>query len=638
MKYSYLTNTPIEKAQEMFLEALKNAGCFYKTETIFTRDALHRVTARAVYARRCSPHYCAAAMDGIAVKAEITVGATESNPVCLQDGQFVRVDTGDALPGDTDAVIMIENIIENNDGTLSVFSSAVPWQHVRQIGEDISMGDMLAPSFTQMTPAMIGAFLAADVHSFEAVQKPVCALIPTGDEIVDDKTALSDGEIPEYNTAIFAAMLKEWGAESIVYPIVPDNLDLLTQTVKKAAQACDFVIVIAGSSAGRDDYTSTVLKNCGQIILHGVAMKPGKPAILGHIGSVPFLGVPGYPVSGILVMRAFALPLIEYLTCQSVPAEPVESAVVTKKMTSGLKYAEFVRCRAAYMNNSLVAVPMTSGAGIVSGYAKCAGLLNIPQNCEGYEAGETVDLQLFYSKEHLQNALMIVGSHDPLIDEMTDLLRCRDRDSLVMSGHVGSMGGIMAVKRGEAHLGGVHLLDTDTGLYNTSYIRKYFPEGGVHLIRCVGRLQGLMVQKGNPKSIQTLADIADNNYAYVNRQKGSGTRILLDYLLKQNGISTDCLYGYSREEFTHTAVAAIIAAGSADVGMGIYSAAKIYDLDFIPLWNERYDFLISDTAFQSANVQSFLDVLQSDALRERLLNMGGYTIEGIGEEIDWSCV
>lgn len=635
MKYEYLKNTPVDEAKEMYLSFVKQKGCQYKTECVQTRDALHRVTASAVYAKRCSPHYCASAMDGIAVLSSKTIGATEKNPIRLQPDDFVIVDTGDALPANADAVIMVENLLQNDDGSVLIHSAAVPWQNVRQIGEDVSMGDMLAPSFTQVSSSMIGAFLAGGVSNFKAVKKPVCALIPTGDEIVCADDELTEGDIPEFNTAVFAAMLKEWGAESVVFPIVPDSIDKLTEVVQDAASKTDFIIVIAGSSAGRDDYTSTVLKNCGDLLLHGVAMKPGKPAVLGAIGSIPFLGVPGYPVSGIMVMREFAKPIIEYLNCCDLPDEQNCSATLTKKLTSALKYEEFIRCRVADMNGKTVAVPMDRGAGIVSGYAKCSALLQVPQNCEGYEAGDAVGLHLLTDEKVLENTLMIVGSHDPLLDEMWELLRQTDRRYHVSSAHVGSMGGIMAVKRGEAHLGGIHLLDETTGIYNFSYVRKFFPDGGVKLIRGVGRLQGLMLPKDNPKQIHSFADISTKNCSYVNRQKGSGTRILLDYLLRKDGIDSEKLYGYTREEFTHTAVAAIVKAGSADAGLGIYSAAKIYDLDFVPLWNERYDLLIAESAIADPVVQEFLNVLRSDDLKDRLLYMGGYTVEGIGEEIDW---
>ena len=204
------------------------------------------------------------------------------------------------------------------------------------------------------------------------------------------------------------------------------------------------------------------------------------------------------------------------------------------------------------------------------------------------------------------------------------------------SSHVGSMGGIMAIRRGEAHAAGCHLLDTNDGTYNRSFMKKYFPKGDVKLVRCVGRQQGLMVAKGNPLNIRKFSDIAGENIRYVNRQKGSGTRILADFLCRKEGIDPSSVYGYDREELTHTSVAAQIVSGSADAGMGIYSAAKLYDLDFIPICIEEYDLLIPDHAWQTPMVQQLLATLKSEEFRGKLLGMGGYTIENPGELIPWA--
>lgn len=625
-KYSYLSNTPCEQALQLYKDELKKSGTTFKTEIIPVKHANNRVNVCAVYAKRCSPHYCSSAMDGIALSAGITAGASESTPVILSRDSFIRVDTGDPMPAGTDSVIMIENCIENDDGTIKLLSAAAPWQNVRQIGEDVSMGDMLIPSFTKITPAYIGALLAGGVTEIEAVKIPTAAIIPTGDEIIPAEKEPQGGEIPEFNSAIFSAMLENAGCHSIIYPIVPDNEEYIENAIKEASVECDAVIVIAGSSAGRDDYTSTAIENAGTLILHGSAIKPGKPVILGRIGSVPFIGVPGYPVSGITVIENFFLPMLQMLTKQS-EEKPVElDAVLTKRLTSSLKYNEFIRARAGFVEGTAAAVPAERGAGIVSGFAKASGIINIPQNCEGYEAGDTVKMRLMKPMSEIENAVLVTGSHDPLIDEISDILRLESLNNTVISSHVGSMGAITAIKRKQAHLGGIHLLDTQTGEYNKSYVKKYFPDGGVTLIKCVNRVQGLMITRGNPKNIYNIIDLSRNDVSYVNRQRGSGTRILIDYLLEKNGINTENVYGYSREEFTHTAAAAIIAGGDADCGLGIYSAARLYNLDFVPLWNEEYDFLVSDEALELEQVKRFIIIISSSQFKDRLEKLGGYSI------------
>lgn len=619
----------------MYKEALVIAGAAYNTETIKTASALNRVTAKAVYAKRCSPHYCASAMDGVALKAEDTFGASESSPVKLNKNSYIPIDTGDPLPENTDCVVMIEDVVEAESRGILLNSAAVPWQNVRKIGEDISMGDMIAPSFTTVTPSLIGAFLAGGVYSFEAVTIPKIAIIPTGDEIVKgDSESLKDGDVPEFNSAIFSAMLSEWGAESEVYPVVSDDLELIKKAVIKASKECDAIVVIAGSSAGRDDYTANALKSVGTLILHGVAIKPGKPAVLGNIGKVPFIGVPGYPVSGIIVMEEIFKNILPLLT-KRVYEKPFElQAKLGRQTVSSLKYKEFIRCRIGFIDDEAIAVPMEGAAGVVTRFAKASGIFTVPQDSEGKRRGESMNVRLLKSLFELKNSVLVVGSHDPLIDEIDDILKRSGSKTGVSSNHAGSMGGIMAVKNREAHLGGIHLLDTKSGEYNKSYVKTYFPNGGAVLIRGVGRTQGLMVEKGNPKNIKGLRDIAEKKISYVNRQKGSGTRILLDFLLNKQNISASDIYGYTREEYTHTAVAAAVAACSAGAGLGILSAAKIYDLDFIELYSERYDFLISEKAFEDERVKDFLNALNSDEFNERLILMGGYTFEDLGQIIE----
>ena len=599
MGFEYLTNIPLEKARADYLKLLTENGFAPKTEVIPVWDACGRVTARAVYAHICAPHYAASAMDGVAVNAKDTFGATETTPVTLQPGQYIVLDTGDPIPENCDAVIMVEDIVKNGDGTITIHAAAAPWQHIRQIGEDICAGEMILASHMTVAPAAIGAMIAGGVLEVEVIRKPVVGIIPTGDEIIPPCTDPKPGDILEFNGSIFSAMVRTWGAEAKVYPIVPDKFDQIKAMVAKAADECDLVILNAGSSAGREDFSVKVIRELGEVLYHGIAMKPGKPAILGRRGEKPILGVPGYPVSGIIVIEELLRPLIDHWL--KAPAAPRQyaSAILTRPVVSGLKYQEFVRVRMGYVGEKLMASPLSRGSGVVSSFMKADGILEVPQGLEGYEAGSEVTVRLLSPMEKLQNTVVVIGSHDPLLDELGDMLHLADNDVYMSSSHVGSMGGIMAIRRGEAHAAGCHLLNTDNGEYNVSFIKKYFPRGGVKLIRCVGRQQGMMVAKGNPLGIEAFADIAKAGVRYVNRQRGSGTRILTDYLCKQNDLDTAAIYGYDREELTHTSVAAQIVSGSADAGMGIYSAAKLYDLDFIPICIEEYDLIIPDHAWDT---------------------------------------
>ena len=633
MGFEYLTNVPLIRAREDYLALLQSHGFGPKTEIIPVFESCGRVTARAVYAHICAPHYAASAMDGVAVNAKDTFGATETTPVTLSPEQFIVLDTGDPIPEDRDAVIMVEDIVKNADGSITIHAAAAPWQHIRQIGEDICAGEMILPSHMTVSPAAIGAMIAGGVLEIEVIRKPVVGIIPTGDEIIPPCTDPKPGDILEFNGSIFSAMVRQWGAEAVVYPIVPDKFDQIKTMVAKAAEECDMVILNAGSSAGREDFSAKVIRELGEVLYHGIAIKPGKPAILGCQGEKPILGVPGYPVSGIIVIEQLLKPLIDHwLQAPSAPSQYAK-ATLTRPVVSGLKYQEFVRVRMGCVGGRLMASPLSRGSGVVSSFMKADGILEVPQGLEGYEAGEEVNVRLLSPRSKLENTLVVIGSHDPLLDELADMLHLENPELYMSSSHVGSMGGIMAIRRGEAHAAGCHLLDTADGSYNRSFIRKYFPKGGVRLISCVGRQQGLMVARGNPLNIRKFSDIARDGVRYVNRQKGSGTRILSDYLCKRENVDASAIYGYDREELTHTSVAAQIVSGSADAGMGIYSAAKLYDLDFIPICIEEYDLIIPDHAWDTPMVRSLLTILKSDAFREKILSLGGYTVDNPGEVI-----
>ncbi len=624
MKHNYLENIPLTQAKEKFFALVGDVIENIKGERVETFSSSGRVTKNALYAKICSPHYNASAMDGISVKARDTYGASENTPLTLTREQYTVVDTGDPVPDGHDAVIMVEDITETENGVV-ILSAVHPWQNVRQVGEDICMGDMIAPSKTVITPSLCGALLAGGITHFEAYRKPLVGIIPTGDEIVPPTENPQKGDIIEFNSSIFSSMVREWGGEAKVYPIVKDKKELLKAALTRAVCECDAVLVLAGSSAGRDDYTCDIIKELGTVAVHGIAVKPGKPAVLGRVENAPVVGLPGYPVSAIVIMESIVRDLVYRLGGQAAPERQRLDAVLGKRIVSSLKYHEFVRVTLGKTAEGFVAVPLARGAGVVTSFTKADAILEVPQDSEGFDVGERVTVTLLKDISEIENALIVTGSHDPMIDEIKDIMKKQGCPFTLSSSHVGSMGAVNAVKNGTAHLGGVHLLDTETGEYNRSYVEKYLPEGSARLVRGVGRVQGLMVKKGNPLGINEFSDIV--KCTYVNRQLGSGTRILCDYLLKKQGIDKSAVDGYRNEEFTHTAVAAQIAAGNGDCGLGIYSAAKMYDLDFIPVCIEKYDFLVSGEACENEAVKAFFEILEGEELKKRLEAMGGYELE-----------
>ena len=631
MAFKYLTNVSLERAKEEYLRLLINNGMGAESETIPVIEAAGRTLAGPVYAHISAPHYNACAMDGIALVAKLTGGASETAPVTLGAGQYVWVNTGDALPEGCDAVVMTEDVIEAGEAEVKLYEAAVPWQHIRQIGEDICAGEMILPSYSRITPAALGALMAGGITETAVIKRPLVGIIPTGDELVTPTSDPKQGDIIEFNSSIFSAMMCDWGADVLTFPIVRDDRAKIREAIRSALDKCDIVIVNAGSSAGSEDYAAEAIAETGTVLHHGIAIKPGKPAILGYSGAKPVLGVPGYPVSGIIVIEQILRPIVEYLSRKYPTPYQYEDAVLSKAIVSTLKYQEFVRVRMGYVEGRLIASPLSRGSGVVSSFMKADGIIEVPQGTEGYESGAEVKVRLLKPVEELKRNLVVIGSHDPLLDEISEILCVKYGDVSMSSAHVGSMGGLMAVRRGEAHLAGTHLLDEKTGEYNVSFIKRFFPNGGVRLVSCVKRSQGLMVRKGNPKNIMGVADLVREDVRYVNRQKGSGTRILIDYLCSKHGIETSAIYGYSREEYTHTSVAALIEADSADAGLGIYSAAKLYGLDFLPICDEQYDLLVPDHAWDTPMMQKLLEVLKSEEFRNRLDALGGYKFENAGD-------
>lgn len=475
MAFQYLTNVPLQQAKEEYLQLLIKNGLQPEEETVPVQEACGRITSQAVYAHICAPHYHASAMDGIALKASKTFGAGETTPVHLAKEDYITVDTGDPLPEGCDAVIMIEDVIEEENGGVCLYAPAAPWQHIRQIGEDICAGEMILASHVKISPSAIGALIAGGVLEIPVIRRPRVAIIPTGDEIIPPTADPAPGDILEFNSSIFSAMLREWGADPVTFPIVPDDFDKIRQAVSDAAAQCDIVLLNAGSSAGREDYSKDVIAKLGGVLYHGIAIKPGKPAILGYIQNKPVLGVPGYPVSGIIVIEELLKPVIEYCCGLKFQRPQYVQAVLSRNVVSSLKYQEFLRVQIGRVNGRLVASPLNRGSGVVSSFMKADGMLEIPQGCEGCEAGEEVSIRLLRPLEDLEHTVIAIGSHDPLLDELANLLHLNYPELYMSSSHVGSMGGIMAVRRGETHLAGIHLLDEQDGTYNTSYIKNTSP-------------------------------------------------------------------------------------------------------------------------------------------------------------------
>ena len=624
----YLKTTPVEEAREKYMQALEEAGCLkQEEERTDTYESLGRITAEAVYAKCCSPLFNAAAMDGIAVKSAETAEAGEERPLALSLGSGYRIiDTGDPVKSPFDAVIMAEDVMETGEGVVTITKSVPGWQHVRPIGEDIAAGEMLLPSHHTIRPVDIGVLLAGGILNLEIFKKPQVSIIPTGTEIIMPHENPKEGDIIDSNSGMFAAMVTESGGVPHRCSIVPDDYQKIKETVLQETERSDMVIINAGSSAGTEDYTVHVLREIGQVIVHGVAMKPGKPVILAIVQGKPVIGLPGYPVSAYLAFENFAEPVLRIMAGLSPnmgsSTRKTVKAVLSKRTVSSLKHREYVRVKVGKVGDKFVCAPLARGAGAAMSLVRADGFCVIPQESEGFEAGETVDVELYTDLVQIENTLVSIGSHDIIIDVMNDMMAERFPGMNLSGTHVGSMGGLMALSRGETVIAPTHLLDEETGEYNVSYMENIFPGENMALIKGVDRIQGIMVKKGNPLGIKGVEDLT--RVRYVNRQRGAGTRVLLDYKLKQAGITPDMIDGYDKEAATHMAVAALVASEEIDAGMGVKSAADAMGLDFIEVGTEEYDFAIRQENLELPQVRAFRQILESEEFHEKLAEMGGY--------------
>jgi putative molybdopterin biosynthesis protein len=633
----YLSNEPLADAIKKYNDALTAAGIGgpLPGEQIPIGDALGRVTSEAVIAKVSSPFYHSAAMDGYAVKFIDTFGAAETRPRRLAvSSQAVAIDTGDPMPDGFNAVIMIEDVEKISELEIEILKPATPWQHVRLVGEDIVATELIISENHVVRPVDMAAMIASGHSTVMVRRKPVVSIIPTGTELVGPGSELKRGDIIDFNSTMLAAMATEYGAHAVQKNIVKDNVALLRQTILDAIVDSDLLVINAGSSAGREDFTADVIAELGVVIVHGVSIKPGKPVILGIIKGKPVIGIPGYPVSAALTFTLFVRPLLFAMLGLKAPGPDTIVAKLSRQVASSLGQEEFIRVKLGSVSGNLIAMPVTRGAGALMSLVRADGIIRVPAESEGIAAGHAVPVELLRAAREIENTIVCIGSHDNALDVLGNYLRKKHPEYSLSSAHVGSMGGLLALKRGEAHLAGTHLLDEETGEYNTSYIRKLLPDTKIVLVNLVYRTQGFLVPRGNPKGIHGFDDLRRKDVVFVNRQAGAGTRLLTDLHLKKLRIDPGAVNGYYHEEFTHMAVAAAVLSGAADTGLAVLSAAQALDLDFIPVAQERYDLAVTQDSYDTPMMQALLGIISGDReFRDRIVSMGGYDVREMGKVI-----
>ncbi|MCY4071443.1 MAG: molybdopterin biosynthesis protein [Chloroflexi bacterium] len=635
-RHIYLEDLPLDEARARLRAALMAAGRLAPLagETVALDRALGRVTAGPVRAKLSSPHYHCAAMDGYAVAAADTLDARETLVLSLRLGrQAHAVNTGDPLPDNTDAVIMIEHVNQTDDGRLLIYASVAPWQHVRLMGEDMVTTETVLQVNHQLRPVDLGALAGCGHTTVEVRRKPRVTIIPTGGELVSPGRPPERGQLIEYNSLILRGQIREAGGQATTSEIVDDSLDGLRGALGDALDAApDLILVLSGSSAGSHDFTAGAIDELGDLLVHGIAVRPGHPVIIGMIGTTPIIGVPGYPVSAALTGELLIAPLIRgWLGLSGDPPVTVE-AVSTRKIVSPLGDDDFLRVALAEIDGRIQATPLQRGAGVITSLVQADGLAHIPRFHEGVDRGEAMRVSLYRPLSQIKSTIMVMGSHDPMLDLLATHLRLYAPARRMISVNVGSIGGLIALRRREAHLAGSHLFDPATATYNLPFTRKYLRDEPCQLVIFAQREQGLILPPGNPRGISAFADI--RGLRYVNRQRGAGTRVLFDHLLDRHHISPGEIAGYEREEYTHLGVAAAVADGIGDCGMGLRSAAEAMGLDFLGLTWERFDLVIPERALESTGLQALLSVLRSADFKRELGAQSGYRSDETGQVVE----
>ncbi len=639
----YLESISLHEALTKWIERLTSEGTMSPLpgEKINVVDSLGRITAEAVSAKISSPFYHASAMDGYSVRFSDTFGASERTPKRLSVGeQALSVDTGDPMPEGFNAVVMIEdvNILKGHGAGdidheyIEIIAPVTPWQHVRVVGEDIVATELILPENHKIRPVDIGAMLASGHVEVMVRKRPKVVIIPTGTEIVEPGTDLHKGNIIEYNSRILSGLVTEWGGEPVRFSIVPDEIEALKQALRDSLSMGDIIVVNAGVSAGSEDFTVGAIRDLGDVILHGVNIKPGKPVILGWIKEKPVLGIPGYPVSAYITFCLFAKPLVYRWQGLEIEKPEIIKAKISRQVASTLGNEEFLRIKVGKVGDHFIATPVSRGAGVLMSLVRADGFVRIPAMSQGVGAGSEIDVELMRSAGDIENTIVCIGSHDNTLDLLANVLKKRYPRFFLSSAHVGSMGGLMALKKGEAHIAGTHLLDEKTGEYNIPFIKRLLADKEIILINLVYREQGLLVHKGNPSNIRGFEDLTRPDVVFVNRQSGSGTRLLTDKCLRERNISPDNIRGYEREEYTHMGVASAVLTGVADTGLAILASAKALNLDFIPVAKERYDLAIPHSFIETEMLRNLLYIIREDSeFRDVVKKLGGYDVSDMGK-------
>ncbi|MEN8112806.1 MAG: molybdopterin biosynthesis protein [Actinomycetota bacterium] len=612
-----------------------------KTETIALSESRGRILASDVVARVDVPGFDRSNVDGYAVRASDTYGAEELEPVSLDVatislaagdvppadfeatiGTAVPIATGGVVPRGADAVVMVE-YTEISNGSVAIGRSVAPGSDVTFAGSDIGRGDTVLRRGSVLTSRDTAVLAAVGIEHVDVVVRPRVAVMSTGDELVPPGGTLTTGQVYDSNQPMLLDAVTELGCEGIPAGIAPDDLEAATAMLEAlitGPDAVDAVLLSGGTSKGEGDINSAAVERLADrlpdspgIVVHGVALKPGKPILLSVVGGKPVIVLPGFPTSAVFTFHEFVAPLLRRLSGLPTDAVHTVEAVAPMRITSVPGRTEYSLVDLVEGADELAAYPLGAGSGSVTAFGRADGFIRIPATIEYVEAGAPVTVRLLDAQTRTPD-LVVIGSHCVGLDYLIGLLA--GRGFRVKSIPVGSTAGLAALARGEGDAAGTHLLDPDTGRYNESFL----PEG-VRLIAGYDRRQGIVFRSGRALSgldDDTLLEaIRSDDYRMVNRNPGSGTRILIDGLLESSRPP-----GYLHQVKTHNGVAAAVEQGRADWGVTLDTIAKTADLEFRFLANERYDFAVREDRWDRPAVAALRQLLSDEDVRSDLAEIG----------------
>lgn len=623
---------PFDEAQERWHTELefRKLIAMKTAEEVDAVDAVGRVTAEPVLARRSSPHYYMAAVDGLAVKSTLTFAATAEKPVAVRlgsDGNFV--DTGSPLPEGTDTVVPLSEVQFIDVEQVGVAAPSVPWRNVSPVGEDVHMSEVIVPRQHRVRAVHLGAMLRGGVHRVSVRRKPRIAILPLGKNLVMPGTEPGVGERVEALSPILANLAREAGADAEVLPFVAERVEELQTATAERLSSVDLLVVVSGRSHGTA-VPAAWLASHGSLVLYGANIKPGQSVTLGVAQDVPVIALPGNAVSSYITFDLFVRPLITRLLGTLEDGRIELSAVLGQSILSPVGTDEFLRVYLADVGGRRVAVPISRGADIVTSLVRANGILHVPAETESIADGTRIEVRLIDPTSRFDGNLLVMGTYDVAFDLLRDEMARRFPEVALQTANVGSRAGLRALRRGYCHAAGLHLFDPESGTYNETFVREHASEIPLVLVNFFRRRMGFIVQKGNPRAITSLADLARPEVTFVNRQHGSGTRVLIDFHLKKAGVDPTRVKGYQTETYTHMSTAATVASGAADVGFGIATVARALDLDFIPLIVEHLDLAIPRRFLQSFQVQAMLRVLRARDFRQEVEASMHYDTDWMG--------